>query len=211
MLGVEQVQSQSIDALTADIVAQSKDEKFVPFHFWSEWLHCAAASSDVHEALLALAHALQTHSVRTIDGQCLWTDLPTLPWAIREGMDTLADPHHTSSFVNIHTFLSRCAADGLVDTTVWAAVLFRELLEDDAVQEDKDAYIAAADAWIQHAGATLYHDGIPHHTSSPLCRAGARWQGPGGFSSERLAFWNRRLREVCADGSRPAPAHLFPE
>ncbi|WFD21122.1 hypothetical protein MCAP1_003379 [Malassezia caprae] len=170
MLELAQVHSEPVPALVESIVAQSRDEKFVPFHFWSEWLRCAAESCDVHDKLLALAHGLQSHNVRTIEGQTLWTDLPTLPWAIREAMDTLADVQKPTSFVNIHTFFARCATDGLVDTAVWAAVLCRELLEDDKV-EQKDVYIAALDAWIQHGGAALYNHGQPHHTTSPICRA----------------------------------------
>jgi len=210
MLELTQVHSKPVPELVDSIVAQSRDEQFVPFDFWSEWLRCAAESCDVHDKLLALAHALQPNSVRTVEGQCLWTDLPTLPWAIREAMDTLADVHKPTSFVNIHTFFARCAADGLVDTAMWAAVLCRELLEDDAVQQ-MDVYIAAVDAWIQHAGAVLYNHGQPHHTSSPICRAGTRWKGPGGYSPERLAFWNERLDELDAkDPSLRVTTRRFP-
>ena len=210
MLTIDQVLSEPIPALADAIVVQSRDEQFVPFHFWSEWLRCAAESCEVHDKLLALAHALQSHNVREVEGQCLWTDLPTLPWAIREAMDTLADVRKPTWFVNIHTFFARCAADGLVDTAMWAAVLCRELLEDDTVQQ-KDVYVAAVDAWIQHAGAVLYNDGQPHHTSSPICRPGKLWSGPGGYSPERLDFWNKRLNELDAqDSSLDVPTNRFP-
>ncbi|WFD24804.1 hypothetical protein MEQU1_003509 [Malassezia equina] len=210
MLPLTQVQSQPVSTLVDGIVDRSRDEQFVPFHFWSEWLRCAAASRDVHDKLLAIAQALQSHHVRTIEGQSLWNDLPRLPWAIREAMDTLADVHNPTSFVNIHTFFARCAADGLVDTAMWAAVLFRELLEEDHVQQ-KEVYLAAMDAWMQYAGAVLYNKGQPHHSSSPICRAGARWKGPDGFSTERLAFWNERLDELGAqDPALQVPTHRFP-
>lgn len=142
----------------------------------------------------------------------IWKDLPVLGPALREKLDGPAEARKPDeqaainvAWVNFHAFAARLMAAGVIDLTTHALWMMRDALEEELEAGSKEANreVLTAAVWIEYAGSILFEKVLwnPSPTlgeeDERLLRAGPRYKGGPGLSSDRWLFWKNRLEEVA--------------
>jgi len=213
--------TQAAVAATKD-VKQANDKKAVDdgylFQFWKDTFSAAeqVPSAD-HPALDKLVSFVRELSLQgdveiKVWEKRVWKDLPVLGAALREKLDGPAQARKPDeqdalnvAWVNFHAFAARLMAAGVIDLTTHALWMMRDALEEELEAGSKEANreVVTAAVWIEYAGPILFEKVLwnPNPTlgeeDERLLRAGPRYKGGPGLSSDRWLFWKNRFEEVA--------------
>ncbi|KAI0129047.1 hypothetical protein BJ170DRAFT_623816 [Xylariales sp. AK1849] len=199
----------------AELAPEHEGEELEGF-LWSVWgdlIQIAKQIPHDHPAQEKLVKVLRElvllpeTGIKTWDLR-LWTDLPILGAALREGLNgpgtsevKAEQAEIVTSWVNFNAFYARLNGAGVMHSESHSIWMLRAALEEEVPRELLDCRILTAAQILEHNGPNLdlqLRMGRQlDETEARMYQGGSLFKGNSGLNEERWVFWITRFRDLA--------------